>query len=198
MSWLVKAESILNKLDQSAGTLLASTGANGTEGESLIQKTEIPIENGNENRRVPPRNNVMVLKSSTPKKKKQAIDSDEKILDIETQSQKSQTDASSVISKHDTIIDKRDNDDQSSVASKSMISSTTSLQQSTFIPFSVEKELSNTKLVMEELKAERNELKLELESLMETMKSNNNQARLVEMEDLCNQLLEEKENLVKM
>lgn len=163
MSWLTKAESILNKLDQSAGTLLQQKGNEG-EKEELIrdEKSENSIDGI---RRIPSKNNVLVLKSSSPKKKKkkQVINPDEKILDIlnngtkdeknddDSQSQKSQkfSDASSVISKHETVVDKNKDDDQSSVASKSMTSSITSIQQTIFTPFSAEKELSATKMVLE-------------------------------------------------
>lgn len=206
MSWLVKAESILNKLDQSAANVLKNA-----DQDLLIPiKSEDAQTGGGGIRKIPSKNNILVLKNSTPKKKKSVIDPEEKILDIlnnecETKSQKSQrfsdrqSDASSVISRHDTVVVVDKADDQGSVTSqnqsKSMLmsSSTTSLQN-----FSAEKELAATKMVLSELKAERDELKAELEILMEQSKNNNSQMKISELEDLCNQMIEEKENLVKM
>ena len=58
----------------------------------------------------------------------------------------------------------------------------------------MEKELAATKIVLIELKSERDELRQEVDQL----KSNNLQMKMVELEDLCTRLMEEKENLVKM
>lgn len=204
-AWLTKAENILNKLDKSAASVLKTT-----EQENLIPKSDDAAQTSSGIRKISSKNNMLVLKSSTPKKKKPVLDPEEKILDIlnnetETKSQKSQkfsdrqSDASSVISRHDTVVIMEKSDDQGSVASQSqsksinMTSSTTSLQN-----FSAEKELAATKMVLAELKSERDELKAELEILMEQTKNNNSQMKITELEDLLNQMIEEKENLVKM
>lgn len=140
--------------------------------------------------------NILVLKQGTPSKK--SIDPDDKIQELMNNEADTSSDT------QDTVINFYANFNNDDVMSNSATSqpklrsssSTVSLNasQSGYNGFNVEKELAATKIVLIELKSERDELRQEVDQL----KSNNNQIKVIELEDLCNQLLEEKENLVKM
>lgn len=148
-----------------------------------------------------------MLKQGTPKK---TIDPEDKILELMNNEADKHTNSSDTASHHDTVINfyaNFNNDDQMSTSATSQpnvkqmrsSSSTASLNASqngfsATSGFNVEKELAATKIVLIELKSERDELRQEVDQL----KSNNLQMKMVELEDLCTRLMEEKENLVKM
>lgn len=180
MSWIAKAENLLNKIDQSAAVVLQ-------------QKDEVPSSNPVAptfvEQKSLPRNssakNIMTLSKSTPKKATKN-DLDERWESMsETMSRRS-----SVSSKHDqsTVIDQS----EKSVQLKGS-SSNASLNS-----FSVEKELSATKILASELRSENNELKFELDGLMEQVKANGNSTKVQELENVCAILTEEKRELTKM
>ena len=174
MSWIAKAENLLNKIDQSAAIVLQHK-------EEIIPT--IIVSNQHQTLpKIPSNKNIMVLSKVTPKKASKN-DLDEK---WETMSENNMSRRSSLSSKHETVIDK--SEDQKS--SQLMSSSNASLNS-----FSVEKELAASKIIASELRSENNELKGELELLMEQFKSSGNSTKLQELENFCSTLTEEKENL---
>lgn len=174
MSWIAKAENLLNKIDQSAANVLQQREEILADNPAVIAQ-QIP--------KIPSSRNVMILSKVTPKK---VTKNDE----WETKSETNLSRRSSISSKHETVIDK--SEDQKSAQLKES-SSNASLNS-----FSVEKELSDTKILASELRSENNELKGELESLMEQVKVNGNAVKLQELENLCAVLMEEKKELTSM
>lgn len=176
MSWISKAESLLNKIDQSAATVLAKDEVQAPLIPTIIANPSLP--------KTPSSKNVMILSKQTPKKATRSELDDRWEAMSETMSRRS-----SVSSKHDTVIDK---DDQKSVQLRES-SSNASLNS-----FSVEKELAATKILASELRSENNELKGELDSLMEQVKANGNAMKIQELESLCSILMEEKKDIIMM
>ncbi|CRK98300.1 CLUMA_CG011662, isoform A [Clunio marinus] len=176
MSWITKAENLLNKIDQSAAIVLQSKEeVNVPVAPPIVVPAPIP--------KTPSAKNVMILSRSTPKKAAKSSDVDEK---WETMSETNESRKSSISSKHDTVID------QKSLQMKES-SSNVSLNS-----FSVEKELTANKILVAELRSENNELKGELEALMEQIKVNGNSQKIQELEDLCASLVEEKKELTNI
>lgn len=171
MSWISKAESLLNKIDASAATVLQQQGKD---------ETQILIPNQT-------RSKGMMSLKSTPNRVNRIEIEDKLDSRSETTSRRS-----SISSKHDTVIDK--SDDHKSSTGMVESSSNTSLNMN----FSAEKELAATKILVSELRSENHELKSELESLMEQVKSNGNAMKIQELEDLCATLMEEKKSLNEM
>lgn len=163
MSWIAKAESLLNKIDQSAAVVLQ-------------QKDELVAVSPPQVAEQKP-STKMILTKSTPKKAaKNELDERWESMS-ETASRRS-----SFSSKHsfvETVIDKTE--DQKSQLKES-------LSNASLNSFSVEKELAATKILVSELKSENNELKSELEQL----KTNGDSLKIEELEVLCATLMEEK------
>lgn len=178
MSWIAKAENLLNKIDQSAANVLQQK-------EEII--SSVVVNNQHQTLpKIPPNKNIMVLSKVTPKKVSKN-DLDEK---WETMSENNMSRRSSLSSKHETVIDKSEDQKCSQLITSSSNASLNS--------FSVEKELAASKILASELRSENNELKGELELLMEQLKSSGNSTKLQELENLCSSLTEEKENLTAM
>jgi len=169
MSWITKAEKLLNSIDQSAASVLQQK-----PDESPLIAPQINIQQS-----IPrvASTNRMILK--TPKKTLKT-ELDEK---WESTSE-SLSRRSSFSSKHaETVIDK-------SEPALPLTSSNASLNS-----FSVERELATAKIMMSELRSENEELKQELESLNQAASS---QAKVTEFEEqLCASLLQEKDELLK-
>lgn len=178
MSWITKAENLLNKIDQSAANVL----------QQKEDAAAVPIISNISQQQAPKSSakNILVLKA-TPKKATIKNDADDR---WESMSETNVSRRSSLSSKHETVIDK--GEDQKSAQLKES-SSNASLNS-----FSVEKELAATKILASELRSENNELKGELESLMEQVKINGSTSKLQELENLCATLNEEKNNLTAM
>lgn len=180
MSWISKAENLLNKIDQSAATVLQQ--------KDEVQTPMVPIivqHNPQPKTTTSSSKNILILSKPTPKKVVKNDLDDKWETMSETFSRRS-----SNSSRHDTVIDK--SEDQRSVQLRES-SSTASLNS-----FSVEKELAATKILASELRSENNELKGELEALMEQVKANGNSMKLEELENLCAILMEEKKELTMM
>lgn len=184
MSWISKAESLLNKIDQSAATVLQQKDESSSP---LIPAVVIQQQHSASLPKVPSSKNILVLSKVTPKKATKN-DLDER---WETMSETAMSRRSSISSKHDTVIDK--GEDLKSAQFMKESTSSASLNS-----FSVEKELTAARIVASELRSENNELKGELESLMEQVKLNGNSIKLQELEDLCAMLTEEKKELTGM
>lgn len=180
MSWIAKAENLLNKIDQSAAVVLQS------KDESPVAPVPTVVVQANQNLpKVASSKNILILTKATPKKAVKSELDDRWETMSETMSRRS-----SFSSKHETVIDK--NEDQKSVHLRES-SSNASLNS-----FSVEKELAATKILASELRSENNELKGELEALMKQVKASGNSMKLQELENLCAILMEEKKEMTMM
>lgn len=194
MSWLTKAENLLNKIDQSAEHLLKVKDANKSDftdghfdqsAEHILNKPSSQAVEISESLPKPPivSKNIMVLS----KKKASKVDLNDKWGDeshSETTSRRS-----SISSRHDTIIDKGEDHKTSQLKE--------SLSNASLNSFSVEKELVAMKILASELRSENNELKSELEAAIEQAKLNGNLNKTEEVENLCSTLQEEKEELTQ-
>jgi hypothetical protein len=177
MSWITKAENLLNKIDQSAAVVLQQK-------DEVPGSTPVPAVASTQSiPRTSSAKNVLIL-SKTPKKAAK-IEHDDR---WETVSEKSHR--SSVSSRHDTVVEQSE---KSANLNLKESSSTASLNS-----FSVEKELSAAKILVSELRSENLDLKSELDSLMEQLKSDGNSTRIQELENLCAILTEEKQKLTDM
>jgi len=210
MSWLTglagKAEDILNKLDQNASTVLQQKKNERGEMETLIEincddnTTELPRISSSKNM-------LSLTKPLTPSKKSiSVINPDEKIMnilisdyngnnnkikdDISIQSEK-QNSGSNISSRASSISSRLDG----TVVEKENVDSTTQSTKNNGYSFSLEKELAATKIVLVEVKLERDELKNEYENLMEQLKNGNNQQKIKELENLCCILEADKDTL---
>lgn len=180
MSWISKAENLLNKIDKSAAEVLQASEV------PVPAPVIVQIQSSPQIPKVPSSKNVLILSKSTPKKPaKNELDDR-----WETMSEKTASRRSSISSRHDTVIDK--NEDQKSEHMKESASS------ASLNSFSVEKELAATKILVSELRSENNELKSELESLMEQTKANGDPEKVLELESICVALTEEKRELTVM
>lgn len=182
MSWISKAENLLNKIDKSAAGVLQNEKNDVAAPAPVviqIQSPQLPKVSSK---------NVLILSKSTPKKPTKNEFEDNR---WETMSEKTASRRSSISSRHDTVIDK--NEDQKSEHHMKESVSSASLNS-----FSVEKELAATKILVSELRSENNELKSELESLMEQTKANGDPEKVLELENICAVLTEEKRELAVM
>lgn len=179
MSWIAKAENLLNKIDQSAAVVLQQQKDEPAVVPTVIVQTNQTLP------KVSSSKNMLILTKATPKKPTKTELDDRWESMSETMSRRS-----SISSKHDTVIDK--NEDQKSAQLRES-SSNASLNS-----FSVEKELAATKIIASELRSENNELKGELEALMEQIKATGNSMKLQELENLCAILMEEKKEMTMM
>lgn len=178
-NWISKAENLLNKIDKSAAVVLQSNDV------AAPPPVIVQIQSSPQIPKVPSSKNVLVLKSTPKKPVKNELDDR-----WETMSEKTASRRSSISSRHDTVIDK--SEDQKSEHMKESVSS------ASLNSFSVEKELAATKILVSELRSENNELKSELESLMEQTKANGDPEKVLELESICAAVTEEKRELAVM
>ena len=178
MSWISKAENLLNKIDQSAAVVLQQKDENGGSSAGVQSTPPASYPKISSEKQKNSSNNILVLSKATPKKATKAEHDDR----WETMSEKSRR--SSVSSKHDTVIDQSEK--STNILKES--SSSASLNS-----FSVEKELTASRLLASELRSENNELKNELEQV----KNNGNSMKIQELENLCAILEEEKQRLTE-
>jgi hypothetical protein len=180
MSWITKAENLLNKIDKSAADVLT------TPNKKDDAPTSSPVTPSVSEQKSIPRNsssakNIMILQKSTPKKATRN-ELDERWESMsETMSRRS-----SISSKHDTVIDQSE---------KSGLKE--SLSSASLNSFSVEKELAATKIQASELRSENNELKIEMEALIDQVKNNGN-SKVQQLEKELEKLTEEKRDLTNM
>jgi chromosome segregation ATPase len=170
MSWISKAESLLNNLDKKAGSVL--------QAQQKVDEQEAPeILVENKSSLLPASKNILVLKSSAAISKKTSSSST-KLDDWDSVSEKSI--ASSVRTQIDQ--NEKDHNDRGSAAEV----------------FSVEKEIASTKILLSEARSENVELKMEVESLQDQLKNNSNSAQLNDLQDMINVLVDEKRDLAMM
>lgn len=176
MSWISKAENLLNNLDKKAGSVLQQTQ----------QKAEEIIDHGTARQSpVLPRNpsfsrNMLILSKSTPKKASS--------LKLDSQEWDSMSERS--VSSVKTQIEHKEDENGQGIEFKELSPSIES--------FSVEKELTSAKILLSEVRSENNELKMEIESLHEQLKSNSSAMKIRELEEVSAVLVDEKRDLMLM
>uniref|UniRef100_A0A182P590 Uncharacterized protein n=1 Tax=Anopheles epiroticus TaxID=199890 RepID=A0A182P590_9DIPT len=201
MSWFQdlagKAENILTKIDQNAATVLQTRPAAGdVEGAPLLEVSvmtnKVPSHATAPKPRVSAKGPLLTKKSPRGMVRSASSASNEKYLEAEAETHSSKSEKlnmfetssrrSSLNSKQDgTVIDMNE-----VVAEKS---SYTELEAN----HDIEKELAATKIVLAEIKAERDELKTELDNtLSQQLTNGETESKLLEFELLCQSLSEEK------
>ncbi|KAG5680899.1 hypothetical protein PVAND_010378 [Polypedilum vanderplanki] len=170
MSWITKAESLLNNIDQKAASVLQNQQKNdGCENSQNLPKVQIPSSN----------KNILVLNKSTANSTLKRPSSKVSDMDYDSFSEKS------VSSRH-TVVDNQ-NDEYIYMKDTTQVET-----------FSAEKELASTKIMLSELRIENNELKMEIESLHEQLKTNNNAQKTNELESAYAIIVNEKRDLTLM
>ncbi|XP_062562385.1 golgin-84 [Armigeres subalbatus] len=200
MSWLQdlagKAENILTKIDQNAATVLTrQTNENGDVEavESLLEVTTVPaVEYSSAVILKPSASKALSLnvKTSSPRGMVRSASSASHerniFVDIEGGSAKSERQTSSrrssISSKKDgTVIEFNATPEVSNAASST--------------GYTLEKELAATKIVLAEIKSERDELKIELDSAQTQLNNSDQEDKIKELEALCQSLIDEKNEM---
>lgn len=170
MSWITKAENLLNNIDQKAASLIQQQQVKTTEGSSVESSQK--LQSTQSLPRIPSLSkNMMILTKSTPKKLSRSD------LDYDSYSEKSMS------SRHTVL----ENDDPEPFIEMNRAPSSES--------FSVERELTSMKLLVSELKSENSELKMEVESLQEQLKANSSALKNNDLESIVAILTDEKRDL---
>lgn len=173
MSWISKAESLLNNLDKKAGSVLQQTQQQKTEefSDHARQSPSLP-RNPSFSR------NMLILSKSTPKKASS--------VKLEQQEWDSMSERS--VSSIKTQIEQNENDNGQILEIKELPVEL----------FSAEKELTSVKILLSEIRSENNELKMEIETLHEQLKSNSSAMKIRELEEVNAVLVDEKRDLMIM
>lgn len=207
MSWLQdlagKAENILTKIDQNAATVLTRQSAENGDveaSEPLVEVTTVPGTT----------TTAMVMDStSAPGPMKLPI-SKGLSLNVKTSPRGMIRSASSASHERSSFVDfdsgsvkseRQNSSRRSSISSKkdgTVIEFTTNSVESSAVSnpgYSLEKELAATKIILAEVKSERDELKIELDSAQSQLSNSENEAKVKELESLCQVLIDEKNDL---
>lgn len=174
MSWISKAESLLNNLDKKAGSVLQQAQKTDEAPEAEIIKFSEPKNNSSTPK------NILVLSKSAAKKTSSSAN---KLDDWDSVSEKS-------ISSVKTQIENASENDQFFIKDHDRAPS--------MEVFSVEKELATTKILLSEIRSENIELKMEVESLQEQLKNNSDSMKLKDFQETMAVLAEEKRDLAMM
>uniref|UniRef100_A0A3F2YVI4 Uncharacterized protein n=1 Tax=Anopheles culicifacies TaxID=139723 RepID=A0A3F2YVI4_9DIPT len=203
MSWFQdlagKAENILTKIDQNAATVLQTRPNSGdVEGAPLLEvsvmtneqvtsplqpatKVWVATKSSLLNKKMP--RGIMRSASNASYEKSQELEADTQSLKSEKQNVSGSSSRRSSLNskKEGTVID------MSELVAKN---STNAEHEANY---SIEKELAAIKIVLAEVKAERDELKSELDTAISQQLTNGEtESKLLELEVLCQNLLEEK------
>ncbi|KAJ6636387.1 Golgin-84 [Pseudolycoriella hygida] len=185
MSWFTdlagKAENILNKIDQNAATVLqqsATTKALHSEKEILIDRKPEPSSN-----------TTPIKRTQSAKKLLLKPNPDDDLDDLVSD------DRRSVNSMSRGSSSSRAADEATSVIEMPQTSVSSSFLSSMSGTIGFEQELAAMKIVLSEVKLERDDLKAELESVLTQLKAMNKQSLIDELGDKCEQLTAEKEML---
>nr|XP_029718880.1 golgin-84 isoform X2 [Aedes albopictus] len=202
MSWLQdlagKAENILTKIDQNAATVLTrqSTESGDVEAVEPLLEVTTTIPSAVENPPAPVKLPVsralsLSVKTASPRGMVRSASSAShersNFYEIETGgSVKSERQASS---RRSSISSKKDG----TVIELNANPVVTSASVDT--GYSLEKELAATKIILAEVKSERDELKIELEGALNQLSNTDHENRIKELEALCQALIDEKNEL---
>ncbi|XP_050069400.1 golgin-84 [Anopheles maculipalpis] len=201
MSWFQdlagKAENILTKIDQNAATVLQTRPTSGdVEGAPLLEVSVMTNE-------APPPQHVpkprvvsksTLLSKKTPKGMVRSASSAsyEKSLELEAETQSTKSEKQNISgssSRRSSLTSKKGG----TVIDMSELVANHSSHDDREPNFSIEKELAAMKIVLAEIKAERDELKSELDTALSQQLSNGEtESKLLELEVLCQNLSEEK------
>uniref|UniRef100_A0A182XVJ2 Uncharacterized protein n=1 Tax=Anopheles stephensi TaxID=30069 RepID=A0A182XVJ2_ANOST len=204
MSWFQnlagKAENILTKIDQNAATVLQTRPTSGdVEGAPLLEVSVMTNEAPSPN---VPKPRMVVSKSSLLSKKmpkgmvrsaSNASYEKSQEQEAETQSVKSEKqNISGSSSRRSSLTSKKDG----TVIDMSELVTNHSSHDVREPNYSIEKEMAALKIVLAEIKAERDELKGELDAALSQQLSNGEtESKLLELEVLCQNLSTEKNSL---
>ncbi|XP_035904231.1 golgin-84 [Anopheles stephensi] len=204
MSWFQdlagKAENILTKIDQNAATVLQTRPTSGdVEGAPLLEVSVMTNEAPSPN---VPKPRMVVSKSSLLSKKmpkgmvrsaSNASYEKSQEQEAETQSVKSEKpNISGSSSRRSSLTSKKDG----TVIDMSELVTNHSSHDVREPNYSIEKEMAALKIVLAEVKAERDELKGELDTALSQQLSNGEtESKLLELEVLCQNLSTEKNSL---
>uniref|UniRef100_A0AAG5CZ40 Golgin-84 n=1 Tax=Anopheles atroparvus TaxID=41427 RepID=A0AAG5CZ40_ANOAO len=201
MSWFQdlagRAENILTKIDQNAATVL-QTRPDSDDVDTPLLEVSVANETTAPQHPVKPRTAAKgsMLSVKSPKKMIRSASNSpyerSNDADIETLSSKSEKqNFSETSSRRSSLNSKKDG----TVIDMSMVMPSTSNLANLDPGFSIEKELAATKIVLAEVKAERDELKSELDNAMSQLSNGETEAKLLELEAHCQSLSEEKNDL---
>lgn len=171
MSWIAKAENLLNNIDQKAASVLQNQKIDNGDLQSSQSIPNIPSFS----------KNMTILSKTMGVTKRTSSKTD---LDNDSFSEKSMS------SKLSTVVDQNED----FLQMKSISEATPAGIES----FSAEKELASAKILLSELRIENNELKIEIETLHEQLKANCSTHKFNELESAYSIILEEKKDLVMM
>lgn len=180
MSWISKAENLLNNIDQKAASLIQQQQLKPID-EIESEVAPKGLTNSQSLPRIPSfSKNMLVLSKTTPKK---STKSDH--TDYDSFSEKSMS------SRH-TVVE-NDNEDEFAEPMPGELKKVPSNES-----FSAEKELATVKILMSELRSENSELKLEAEALNEQLKASASVMKNDDLESLLGILTDEKRDLTMM
>lgn len=174
MSWITKAENLLNNLDKKAGSVLQQSQSQKSEDVSDNQIHQNLQQNLP---KIPSFSKNMLILSKPPAttspKKPSSLKLDQDWDSVSENSLKTQ------------IENEPQNDEFLEIKDPVEV-------------FSVEKELASTKILLSEYRSENTELKLEMEALQEQLKCNNDVMKIKELEEMYAVLADEKKDLILM
>ncbi|KAG4070219.1 hypothetical protein HA402_003909 [Bradysia odoriphaga] len=192
MSWFTdlagKAENILNKIDQNAATVLHQT--------SNTKSTTYPVESLSDVRHeishtLTPTKRIVPISSS--KKLSLKLDPGDPDVDVTTEIDNAAADDRQSVGSLSRRSSSSRAGDESTVIEVTQTSVSPSLLSSMKGTVGFEQELAAMKIVLSEVKTERDELKVELESALTQLKVVNKQSLIAELDAKCEQLEREKE-----
>lgn len=191
MSWFTdlagKAENILNKIDQNAATVLQQSVPT-----KSTHPDEILIDINNET----PTSSTPIKRTMTLSSKKLVLRADPgDTLDEKFDNDNIATDDRRSINSMSRRSSSSRAADEGTVIEVPQMSVTSSLLSSMKGTVGFEQELAAMKIVLSEVKLERDDLKAELESVLTQLKNVNKQSLVDELEYRCEQLATEKELL---
>lgn len=205
MSWLQdlagKAENILTKIDQNAATVLTRQSAENGDVEAVEPLLEVTatipaVESSPVPAKLPASKalSLNVKSSSSPRGMVRSASSasherTSSYIEIEGGSVKSERQAAS--SRRSSISSKKDGTVIEFTAAPAVVSSNTGPDSG----YTLEKELAATKIILAEVKSERDELKIELDSAQSLLNNSEHEDKIKELETLCQALIDEKNEL---
>lgn len=197
MSWFTdiagKAENLLNKIDQNAASVLKQN-----EKEDSIDSPLISIESSAENSIMTKSADSLSLSSLKPPAMRKSLsllnaaDYHKEMTNTACKSQSAST------SRRNSISSKSSKADGTVISIGGSPRPANGEQSGATVRGATanqDVELAATKIVLNEIKAERDELKLEVESLMEQVKNETSKATIRQLQETCSQMMAEKDKL---
>ncbi|XP_052866199.1 golgin-84 isoform X2 [Anopheles cruzii] len=193
MSWLQdlagRAENILTKIDQNAATVLQ----NRPDDVDGLLEVSVTSEGPPIQTTIKPRSITSHLNVRSPKKLAKPVAYERNIEpDADTLSSKSERqNISETSSRRSSINSKK----EGTVIDMSTVVASSPNPAGHEFSYCIEKELAATKIILAEVRSERDELKTDLDAAMSQLSNGEAEAKLVELESLCESLVEEKNDL---